>query len=65
MKSYKTKLYALCLVLSAVIGSTMSVSAKNVSSPNGRVLLNPVMKGNNLTAFSLCYKSEGGKIEQV
>ena len=65
MKSYKTKLYALCLVLSAVIGCRMSVSAKTVSSPNGRVLLNPVMKGNNLTAFSLCYKSEGGKIEQV
>ena len=65
MKSYKTKLYALCLVLSAVIGCTMSVSAKTVSSPNGRVLLNPVMKGNNLTDFSLCYKSEGGKIEQV
>lgn len=65
MKSYKTSLYALFLILSAVIGCTMTVSAKTMSSPNGHVLLNPVMKGSNLTAFSLCYKCKGGKIEQV
>lgn len=46
-------------------GDNVAVVAKTQSSPNGKVLLTPVVKDNNVTGFSLCYKKNGAKKSRV